>query len=107
MLRIALAVVLLVLALYGAREGWALVAGPHIVINSPKDYFAVNGGIVTIEGVVQRTASLLFNGTPLLHEEDGSFSSTLTFPRGGSILTFVAADRFGRKVTVTRNIFVP
>ena len=64
-------------------------------------------GIVTVSGKAARAAQLTLDGAPLLHEEDGNFSTTLTFPRGGSVLTFAATDLFGKRVTATRTIFVP
>lgn len=92
---------------YGGVEAWPLMAGPTLSISSPTDDAAFPGGIVTVEGKALRAAELTIDGTTVLHNQDGSFSSTLTLPRGGSILTFVATDRFGRSVTAARSIFVP
>lgn len=92
---------------YGSVEAWPLMAGPTLSISSPADDAAFPGGIVTVEGKALRAAELTIDGTTVLHNQDGSFSSTLTLPRGGSILTFVATDRFGRSVTAARSIFVP
>lgn len=100
-------IILLILAGYGLMEAWPLIGGPSLHIDSPTNNAPFPSGIVVIRGKAVRTAQLTLNGTSLLHEENGDFSSTLTFPRGGSILTFVATDRFGRTVTATRNIFVP
>ena len=107
MLKYLIGAVLLVLALYGAVKAWPLIAGPSLSVTSPADYASFPDGVVMVEGVATRAATLTLDGAPLLHQENGSFSSTLTFPRGGSILTLVATDRFGRSVTVIRNIFVP
>ncbi len=99
--------VLLVFGAYGCMEAWPIVAGPSLSIASPRDGTPFPGGVVAIQGRAARAAELTLNGASLLHDQDGSFSSTLTFPRGGSILTFAAVDRFGRTVTATRTIFVP
>jgi len=99
--------VLLLLGGYGLIEAWPLVYGPNLSVASPKDGTSFSDGIVPIAGNAARAAQLTLNGEGLLHDQNGDFSSTLTFPRGGSILTFVAIDRFGRKVTLTRSIFVP
>lgn len=99
--------VLLVSVSYGLTRAWPLIAGPSLSIASPTDNAPFPGGIVSVRGVAARAAVLTLDGAPLLHQEDGTFSSTLTFPRGSSILTFVATDRFGRTVTVTRTVFVP
>ncbi len=99
--------VLFVIALYGGIEAWPLMAGPSLAIESPAQNASIPGGIVAIEGRASRVAKLTINGALARYDQNGDFSSTLTFPRGGSILTFVAADRFGREVTATRTIFVP
>jgi hypothetical protein len=99
--------VLLVLIAYGSVEAWPLISGPTLSIDSPKDNQAFPGGTVPIQGVSLHAATLTLDNAPLLHDQNGNFSSTLTFPRGGSILTFTATDRFGRTVTATRSIFVP
>jgi hypothetical protein len=107
MTRYLLSAVLTILIGYGLIEAWPLLAGPALSIVSPTDNAPFPSGIVSIRGSAPRAAQLSLNGAPVLHDQGGGFSSTLTFPRGGSILTFVATDRFGRTVTATRSIFVP
>lgn len=107
MTRYLTAAILVLIAFYGVIEAWPLIMGPTLSITSPANDATVHGGIVAVSGTVTRATLFTLNGTSLPHDQDGSFSSTLTFPHGGSILTFVAADRFGRTVTATRNIFVP
>lgn len=107
MVRYLIITVLALLVMYGGVEAWPLVAGPSLTITSPTRDAAFPGGIVAITGKAPRAAQLSLNGAPLLHDQNGGFSTLLTFPRGGSILTFVATDRFGRTVTDTRSIFVP
>lgn len=102
-----MAAVLFVLISYGLREAWPLIMGPTLSIFSPTNNTPFPSGVVTVRGEAVRAARLTLDGTPVLRGEDGSFSSTLTFARGGSILTFVATDRFGRAVVATRTIFVP
>ena len=100
-------IILVLLVAYGLIEAWPLLAGPAISIEAPMNDASVTTGTITVSGNVARAASFTLNGALLLHDQNGRFSSTLTFPRGGSILTFVAVDRFGRTVTATRRIFVP
>ena len=107
MIRYLIACVLIVLIGYGLIKAWPLLAGPSLSIISPVNNVSYPGGIVVVQGNARRATTLTLNGAPLLHDQRGDFSSTLTFPRGGSILTFVATDRFGRTVTVVRSIFVP
>lgn len=107
MTKYLLATVLLIFAIYGLTRAWPLLAGPSLSIESPEDNQTFNTGIADIRGKASRVAKLTLNGSSVLHDTSGNFSLTLTFPRGGSILTFVATDRFGRTVQETRSIFVP
>ncbi len=107
MTRYLLGALLCLLMGYGLIKAWPLLRGPVLTIISPLDNASFSDGIVPVEGTVARAATLTLNGASLLHDQNGDFSSTLTFPRGGSILTFIAVDRFGRTVIETRSIFVP
>lgn len=99
--------VLAILGAYGCFEAWPLIAGPSLSITSIEtDPLSKDAGVIQITGKASRAAELTLDGAPLLYDQDGRFSSTLTFPKGGSILTFVATDRFGRSATSTRTIFV-
>ena len=107
MTRRLIAFVLFALAGYGLIEAWPILSGPSITIDYPRDGASITGGIAQVRGSASHIAMLTLDGAPVLHDELGNFNSTLTFPRGGSILTFMATDRFGRSVTATRSIFVP
>ena len=102
-----IAAVLVILVGYGIIEGWPLLAGPTLSVSTPIENESYPDGVVSVQGRATRIALLTLDGYPLLHDENGDFATTLTFPHGASILTFVATDRFGRRVTVTRTIFVP
>lgn len=107
MLKEAVIVLLVILAGYGAIEARPLVMGPTLSLASPADGTVVEGGILTVSGHATRAVALMLDGAPVLPTENGSFSQTLSLPRGGSYLTLTATDRFGRTVSRTRNVFVP
>ena len=107
MLRYFLIIVLVGIFSYGLVEAWPLVSGPSLTVASPEEYASYPTGVVSVSGTVTRAALFTIDGMSVLHDENGYFGTTLTFPRGGSILTFKVTDRFGRTVAVTRNIFVP
>ncbi|MBI3572496.1 hypothetical protein HY091_03130 [Candidatus Kaiserbacteria bacterium] len=107
MTKYLIAGVLVLLVGYGLVEAWPLLKGPALVIDSPTPGAVFPGAIASVSGKVLRASALTLDGAPLLPDEQGAFSATLTFPRGSSILTFVAADRFGRSIIKTRQIFVP
>jgi hypothetical protein len=100
--------VLLILgALYGALEAWPLIAGPSLTLSTPIPYESSPNGLVVVQGVARRTARLTLNGSDLVHDQQGAFSSMLALPRGTSILTLEAQDRFGKRTHLTRTVVVP
>lgn len=107
MLRPFLALVLVLFIGYGFLKAVPLVLGPSLSISSPINGATYQSGVVEVEGTTSRVVALTLNGAPLLKDQTGRFSSTLTFPSGGSVLTFIATDRFGRQVRTTRSIFIP
>lgn len=107
MIKYLIGAVLIASALYGGMEAWPLVVGPRLIIDAPTQNAVFSDGIVAVRGKAVRATQLTLDGALVLRDQEGNFSSTLTFPRGGSILTFVATDRFGRTVTATRTIFIP
>lgn len=102
--RVFIGIVLLALAGYGTLEALPLLLGPTLTIVTPTDYAVSDTSVVNISGTATRAVHLTLNGAPLLADQDGAFSKTLAFPRGDTILTFVAKDRFGRTITTTRTI---
>jgi len=107
MTRYLIFAVLCLFAGYGLIEARPVIVGPSLSISSPANDAVFPTGIVAISGTAARAATLTLNGAIMLHEKDGFFSSVLTLPRGGSILTFTATDRFGKRVSTTRSVFVP
>lgn len=107
MIRIAVAVVLSLLVLYGLKEGYPLIAGPSLSIESPVDYASAENGQILVAGVAKHTETLTLNGGILLIDERGRFSTSLTLPQGGAILSLTATDRFGRSVTERRTVYIP
>lgn len=100
-------VVLAIVVIYGLFEARPLLSGPSLDVSAPVDGEVIADGMVTITGESARVTSLTLNGMPLLPDQQGQFIATLAFPKGTSILTFVAQDRFNRTVTATRTIYVP
>ena len=107
MTRYCIIAVLCILVVYGLIEARPILLGPGLSIITPEENASFQDGVVTVSGHAKRATTLVLNGAPILHEENGSFSSVITLPRGGSILTFMATDRFGKQSSITRTVFVP
>lgn len=106
MTRTLLGVVLFALFAYGAVEARPLLVGPTLTLESPTEGASYKDGVVVIEGRATRATTLTLNGAPVSSDQEGRFSTALAFPAGGSILTLRATDRFGRRASLTRTIYV-
>jgi hypothetical protein len=107
MLRIGTLIALILLASYGVMKGFPLLMGPHITLSSPTDGQHFEDGFVRVEGVASHAENLSLNGTPLLIDANGRFSTTLVLPHGSAILSLTASDRFGKTTSLARTISVP
>jgi len=100
------AVFLFALLAYGAVASRPILAGPTLSVMSPAVFETLADGRTLIEGTARHTETLWLNGAPLLMDEAGNFTTTLTLPSGGTVLSLTATDRFGREVTELRSVFV-
>lgn len=107
MARIAVGIVLLLLLGYGAVKALPLLSGPSLSIIVPSAYTTFPEGFIGVSGVAHNTEAVFLNGAPVLIDPEGRFEKELWLPSGGSILTFVARDRFGRSVTERRAVYIP
>ena len=96
MLRNAIGVVLVILIGYGLIEAYPILSGPSLRVNPIISEGTTTDGVVSVSGVATRAVSLTLDGATLLMDESGNFATTLTLPRGTSVITLTAADRFGR-----------
>lgn len=104
--RSLLVIVLVMVAGYAVMEALPVISGPQLALSTPLEGTTAPNGFVRVAGHIQRVVTLTLDGAPLLSNTDGSFSRVLVLPRGISMFTLTAADRFGHTVTDTRTIFV-
>lgn len=107
LVRGAIGFLLLLILGYGLLKAYPLLAGPQLFIESPAEGATVADGFLTVAGTVRYGETLAVNGARLLIDEHGRFTDTLTLPYGNAILLLSASDRFGRRVTETRTVYVP
>jgi len=93
--------------LYGFMEAIPLLRGPSLSVSAPQPGEMIPGGIVEVSGTVARASALNLNGAPVLPSQTGAFATTLTLPKGVSVLTFVGTDSFGRITRKERTVFIP
>ncbi len=107
LIRTTIIIVLVLVCGYGLKEAIPFLTGPVLSLASPKNGESFHNGFINISGSAVHTQSVSLDGSPLLTDQNGHFSTELTLPRGSAILTLTATDRFGRITTERRTVFVP
>ena len=92
-----LALLLVVVALYGLFEARRLIEGPVITIDSPQNGTATSSSLIVVRGTVHNAAFFTIDDDPAFTDVNGRFSITLSLPSGYTIITAAAVDRFGHR----------
>ena len=94
----------LIVIIYGFFKISPVILGPEIVLKSPSDGEIVEDTNLIVRGSSKRITKLLINGSKVSLTKDGNFETNLAIWRGHTILVVEGYDRFGRKVSITKNI---
>lgn len=94
--RLVILVLGLSLALFTYTRVEALMAGPEIIVTSPRDGEVVNDALITITGTAKRISLITLNGRQIFTDEAGHFKEELLLAYGYNILELKAQDNFGR-----------
>lgn len=97
---LSIAGILLLLG-YGLFEARRYLTGPILAIDRPTPGEVIDGPTVRVSGHAENLSYLYINGTQAFVDEHGTISWVYTPPRGYTVLTARASDRFGRERTVS------
>ncbi|MDB5253941.1 MAG: seg [Parcubacteria group bacterium] len=94
--KIAISAFFLLIILYSLFQGRFIILGPNIQIDSPQNGQRVET-LVTIQGHADNISFISLNDRPIFIDKNGDFSEKWIAPKGVSIITMRARDRFGRE----------
>ncbi|KKU88962.1 MAG: hypothetical protein UY20_C0019G0003 [Candidatus Yanofskybacteria bacterium GW2011_GWA1_48_10] len=92
-----LIILLILLIAYSLYQARALLVGPRIWIENPRDGDVVEDPLVIMEGQSKNIAWISLNDRQIFTDEEGNWSEKLLISPGLSIMTVKARDRFGRE----------
>lgn len=96
--RTATLIILFVLLIsYSIFQARAILSGPKIQIENPKNGQVVEDPRVTVEGQSKNISWMSLNDRQIFTDEDGRWSEKLLVSTGLSIITIKARDRFGHE----------
>lgn len=103
-LRIVLGIVIvLLIVVYALFQARHLITGPTITLlgDIPS---VISTSTVTIQGKAENIVSLSLNGKPIFTTDEGVFEEVVTLPKGYTIVTIEAVDRYGARTRLERNV---
>lgn len=98
--------VVLVVLLYGLFEARRLLEGPRVIIDSPLNGSATSTEALRVMGRAENISFLTINDRPSFTDERGNFEELLSLPKGVTVITVSAIDRFGRRVSESVSISI-
>jgi cytoskeletal protein RodZ len=90
--------------LYFGLQYRRLQQPPSLTIDSPKDGLVTSERRVDVFGKTDSDATVTVNGTSVLVRGDGKFFDQLSLDLGVNKVTIVANSRFGKSVTIVREV---
>ncbi len=96
MKKILLIALFLLLVSYSLFQARALILGPQVSIETPRDGETVREPLLTLSGKSRNAAWLELNGAQIFTDENGYWEEKLLVSSGLSIMTIKVRDRFGR-----------
>lgn len=99
--RLFLAVCILLLVGFALFEARRYLAGPVLVIHSPLPGQSLDGPSIRVSGHAENLSYLHINGAQAYVDENGTISWVYAPPKGYTVLTATASDRFGRERVVS------
>ncbi len=99
-------IVILVLSFgaYGLYKAHVFLAGPKIIIESPKNGQVFQNSYVAVIGKASDIAFIFLDGKRIFVDGNGNFKENLLLARGYNIIEVRAADKFGREVKKIREV---
>jgi len=93
------AVILLALSGFAASRLFSLITGPIINIESPSNWENVKTPSVLFTGTIRHASIVTINDRRIYLSPAGDFKERLPLPRGFSIITVRAEDRYGSRAS--------
>ena len=90
-------VVGIIFAIYIISQAQAILFGPRVSIESPRDGAVVSSSVVTLTGTARNAAWISLNDRQIFTDEKGVWEEKLILSPGLSIMTVRVRDRFGRE----------
>jgi len=88
---------------YGVFQARFFLAGPVITLESPLATLQENQTVL-VAGTAKNITEISINGRQIHTDAEGLFEESLVLPSGYTIMTVHAKDRYGRTVSVTKEL---
>jgi len=96
----------LVIITYSLFQARFIILGPYLEIKYPQNGASLDTNPINIVGQAKNIVFISLNDRPIYVDKNGNWSEKLIAPKGPSIITVRARDRFGRNVEKSVEIVV-
>ena len=97
-------ILVLAFGIYGLYNAHVFLAGPKIIVESPKNGQVFQNSYIAVTGRASDIASIFLDGRRIFVDESGNFKENLLLARGYNIIEVQAGDKFGREVKKIREV---
>lgn len=98
--------VLLALIVYLLFQYRYAIINPPLTITQPLEQQVIGSESVTVAGTTDPNASIFINGKPIIVEENGEFTETISVFPGVQTISIVSVNKFKRETKEERRIIV-
>ena len=88
------------------RQVTLILRPPDIYVDNPPNDLWINQKMLSVQGRVPPSTSLVVNGKEATVDEEGNFSVDVLLQEGENILQFEAADQVGNTAATERRVFL-
>ena len=103
---VSVGVVFLLVTGFIASRLTTFVRAPKLTIEEPQNEIILNKPAIQVKGGVEKESHLTVNGREITIDQLGNFDESISVSAGLTSLEFNAENRFGKKSSVIRNVFV-
>ncbi|KKQ62251.1 MAG: hypothetical protein US81_C0001G0042 [Parcubacteria group bacterium GW2011_GWE2_38_18] len=103
---IVLVVIVAVCLFYLSYRVKQIAAVPSLNIQSPIDNLITKEKSVSVAGVAEAESQLIINGESIISDTNGSFLKEVDLKKGINIISITAQKKYGRSITIKKQILV-
>ncbi len=105
-LRAVIAIIALLVAGYLGHQIYRMAKPPALLVDAPYGDVQTTTATLMVSGQTEQEVQVAVNGTTVLTDPTGRFSTQMTLTRGLNVIEIEARKKYGRPTVVRRSVFL-